>query len=171
VDDGLTSARPQIELRPATPDDREALVAIYRTTREDELELTGWDEEQRAAFVEMQFAAQDRFYHDAYPDRRFLLILVNGGPVGRIYLARLADELRVVDLAILPSHRGLGIGSALLADVIAEAEAAGLPIRLHVEPWNPARRLYERLGFVTIEVRGFYELMERPPADQLKTAS
>jgi ribosomal protein S18 acetylase RimI-like enzyme len=164
-------ARPAIALRPATPDDREALVAIYRSTREEELALTGWDDSQKAAFIEMQFTAQDRSYRDANPDGRFLVILVDGEPVGRLYVARLADELRVVDLAILPSHRGLGIGSALLADVIAEAQAAGLPIRLHVEPWNPARRLYERLGFVTIDIRGFYEFMERPPVDQLKTAS
>ncbi len=167
----MTLARPAIALRPATPDDREALVAIYRSTREEELALTGWDDSQKAAFIEMQFTAQDRSYRDANPDGRFLVILVDGEPVGRLYVARLADELRVVDLAILPSHRGLGIGSALLADVIAEAQAAGLPIRLHVEPWNPARRLYERLGFVTIDIRGFYEFMERPPVDQLKTAS
>ncbi len=167
----MTLARPAIALRPATPDDREALVAIYRSTREEELALTGWDDSQKAAFIEMQFSAQDRSYRDANPDGRFLVILVDGEPVGRLYVARLADELRVVDLAILPSHRGLGIGSALLADVIAEAQAAGLPIRLHVEPWNPARRLYERLGFVTIDIRGFYEFMERPPVDQLKTAS
>jgi ribosomal protein S18 acetylase RimI-like enzyme len=167
----VTLARPAIALRPATPDDREALVAIYRSTREEELALTGWDDSQKAAFIEMQFTAQDRSYRDANPDGRFLVILVDGEPVGRLYVARLADELRVVDLAILPSHRGLGIGSALLADVIAEAQAAGLPIRLHVEPWNPARRLYERLGFVTIDIRGFYEFMERPPVDQLKTAS
>ncbi len=72
-------------------------------------------------------------------------------PVGRLYLARLTDEIRIVDIAIMPEHRGRGIASRLLSpDVIAEAEAAGLPVRLHVEHWNRARHLYERLGFRTI---------------------
>jgi ribosomal protein S18 acetylase RimI-like enzyme len=162
VADGLTTATTRYELRPATPDDRDVLVAIYRSTREDELALTGWDCTQKAAFIEMQFTAQDRSYRDTNPDGRFLLISVGGEPVGRLYVARLPDAFRVIDIAILPAHRGTGIGSGVLTDVIAEADAAGLPVRLHVEPWNRARRLYERLGFVTIDQRGFYELMERP---------
>jgi ribosomal protein S18 acetylase RimI-like enzyme len=167
VADGLTTADAHFELRPATPDDRDVLFAIYRSTREDELAMTGWDDAQKAAFVEMQFTAQDRSYREANPDGRFLLITVDGEPVGRLYVARLADELRVIDIAILPAHRGGGIGSRVMADVIAEADAAGLPVRLHVEPWNPARRLYERFGFVTIDQRGFYELMERPTGPPL----
>ena len=162
--DGLSAQIARVELRAATEDDREFLVALFRTTREDELALTGWSELEKAAFIDMQFRAQDSHYREAYPDGRFLVVTRADEPVGRLYLARLPDELRVVDIALMPDHRGQGIGSSLLATVVAEADAAGLPIRLHVEPWNPAKRLYERLGFRTVELRGIYELMERAPA-------
>ena len=167
MDDGLTSAVPGIELRPATPSDREFLLAVYRTTREDELAMTDWSELERAAFVDMQFRAQDLQYHATYPDGRFLVVTRDGEPIGRLYLARLADEMRVIDIVLMPAQRGQGIGSSLLAAVMAEADAAALPVRLHVEPWNPAKRLYERLGFRPLEVHGFYELMERAPAGPL----
>jgi ribosomal protein S18 acetylase RimI-like enzyme len=164
VVDGLSSAISGIDLRPATPDDREFLLALYRTTREDELALTNWTELEKVAFVDAQFRAQDSYYREVYPDGRFLVVTRDREPIGRLYLVRLADELRVIDIALVPSHREQGIGSSLLATVTAEADAAALPVRLHVEPWNPAKRLYERLGFRTIEVRGIYELMERAPA-------
>jgi ribosomal protein S18 acetylase RimI-like enzyme len=164
VDDGLSSAITGVDLRPATPDDREFLLAVFRTTREDELALTNWTELEKAAFIDAQFRAQDSYYREVYPDGRFLVVTLANQPIGRLYLVRLADELRVIDIALVPSHRGQGIGSSLLADVTAEADAAALPVSLHVEPWNPAKRLYERLGFRTIEVRGIYELMERAPA-------
>jgi ribosomal protein S18 acetylase RimI-like enzyme len=174
VVDRLSSAIAGVELRPATPDDREFLLAVFRTTRDDELALTDWSESEKAAFVDAQFRAQDSHYREAYPDGRFLVVARDGEPIGRLYVTRLADELRVIDIALMPAQRGQGIGTSLLAAVIAESDAAALPVRLHVEPWNGAKRLYERLGFRTLEVHGIYELMERAPAgptDQLKTAS
>ena len=169
--DGLTAGSSRIELRAATPGDRDVLVAIYRSTREDELALTGWDDAQKNAFIEMQFAAQDQSYHEAHPEGHFDLIVADDQPVGRLYVGRLDGDLRIIDLAILPEYRGAGIGSAVLARVLAEADAAGVAVGLHVEPWNPAKRLYERLGFVVLEQRSFYEFMERPATTQLKTAS
>jgi ribosomal protein S18 acetylase RimI-like enzyme len=170
VVDRLNAERLGVELRPATADDGELLRAVYRSTREEELGLTPWSDEEKAAFLEMQFTAQDTYYRQIHPDGRYLVILRNGTPVGRLYLVRLEAELRIVDIAILPQHRGDGIGTALLEDVIAEADEEGIGVSLHVEPWNPARRLYERHGFVSVEPRGIYELWERP-ARQLKTAS
>lgn len=161
---GLSSTISGVDLRPATPDDREFLLALYRTTREDELALTHWSELEKVAFLDMQFRAQDSHYREVYPDGRFLVVTLDNEPIGRLYVARLPDELRVIDIALMPVQRGEGIGSSLLATVVAEADAAALPVSLHVEPWNPAKRLYERLGFRTIEVRGIYELMERAPA-------
>jgi ribosomal protein S18 acetylase RimI-like enzyme len=105
----------------------------------------------------------------------------DGRPVGRLYLARLPDELRVVDIALLAEHRGRGIGQALMTAVIAEADAASVPVRLHVELWNPAGTWYERLGFRSIADGPVYRFLERPAraetttgaetTDQLKTAS
>ena len=162
--DGLSSAISGVALRPATPDDREFLLTVYRTTRDDELGLTEWTESEKAAFVDMQFRAQDGYYRDVYPDGRFLVVTRGNEPIGRLYLARLPDEVRVIDIVLMPAQRGQGIGSSLLAAVVAEADAEVLPVRLHVEPWSPAKRLYERLGFRTLQVNGIYELMERAPA-------
>ncbi len=125
--------------------------------------MTGWPQAQVDAFLTMQFEAQRRHYHENYTDTTYELILADGEPVGRLYLARWVDEHRIVDIAIVPEHRGRGIGSRLLADILAEADAAGKPVSIHVELQNPARRLYDHLGFVPVEERGVYVLMRRPP--------
>ena len=92
------------------------------------------------------------------------MIVSGGQPAGRLYVARWEDEIRIVDIALLPEFRGRGLGSALLADLMAEADAAGKPLSIHVETNNPARSLYDRLGFEVAEDRGVYLLMRRPPA-------
>lgn len=161
--DGLTSAPPDLALRPAAADDRAFLVAVYGSTRADELSLVAWADAEKLAFVAMQFDAQETYYRQIYPDAQFLVVICGGTPVGRLYLAHLEREIRIIDIALLAEHRGGGIGSQLLADVIAEADTTGLAVRLHVEPWNRARRLYERLGFRSVAEQGFHLLMERAP--------
>jgi GNAT superfamily N-acetyltransferase len=162
VADRLSVTPPLLDLRPAAPDDRDFLLSVYRSTREDELALTGWNEPEKAAFVAMQFEAQDRHYRQIHPDGSFLVVEVDGEPAGRLLLARVEREIRVVDIALLPRYRGAGIGTRLLRDVIAEADAGGLAVSLHVEPWSQARRLYERLGFRSAGGDGIYERMEHP---------
>lgn len=170
--DDLTAALPPgIELRPATAADREFLLALYGSTRADELSVVPWSDAQKDAFVRMQFEAQDASYHQSHPDARFLVVVAGADPIGRLYLARLVDELRIIDIALVPAWRGRGVGSALMAWVLRQADRDGLPVTLHVEQWNPARRLYERLGFRLVEDLGIYLFMRRPARDQLKTAS
>ena len=161
--DRLTADLAVLELRPATADDRDFLVAVYASTRADELSVVPWTDVDKAAFVAMQFDAQDAYYRQVYPDAEFLVVIRDGVAVGRLSLARFEDEIRIIDVALLAQHRGRGTGSRLLADVIAEADASGLAVRLHVEPWNPAMRLYERLGFRPVAEQGLYMRMERSP--------
>jgi GNAT superfamily N-acetyltransferase len=124
-----------------------------------------WTPAQKAAFLLQQFQAQHAFYQEQYKDTRFDVILQEDEPIGRLYVARWRDEIRIVDIALLPEHRGTGIGTAIVRGLLAEAAAVGKPVRIHVERLNPARRLYDRLGFVPIEDKGVYWLMEwRPPA-------
>lgn len=163
VADRLTADSTGIELRPATADDHDFLLAVYASTRADELTVVSWTDADKAEFVAMQFDAQDRYYRLAYPDARFLVVVGDGIPIGRLYVVRLADEIRIIDITLLPGYRGAGIGSQLLAEIVAEADAAGLAVRLHVEAWNPAMRLYDRLGFRPIGEPGIYQYMERPP--------
>ena len=154
-----------VTLRPATPDDAPFLLAVYASTREEELApalAAGWTEEQRDAFVASQFAAQDAHYRENYPEATFEVVLVDGEPAGRRYLARWPDEIRIMDVALLPAYRGSGVGTTLLDEVLAEADAAGKKVSVHVEKLNPARVLYDRLGFREVEDKGVYLLLERP---------
>jgi ribosomal protein S18 acetylase RimI-like enzyme len=111
----------------------------------------------------MQFTAQDRYYRDQMPDASYQVVLVDGEPAGRLYLDRRDDELHVLDIALLPEHRGRGLGTRLMGDVLAEADATAKRVTIHVERFNRALSLYERLGFAHVEDQGVYLLLERPP--------
>ena len=150
-------------LRPVEPDDREFLYRVYASTRTEELAVVPWDDAQKDAFLRAQFAAQDAFWRKTYGDASFDIVVVDGEPAGRLYLRRGDSEIRIVDIALLPEHRGKGVGTRLLRDVIAE----GMRVTIHVERMNPALRLYERLGFEVAEDKGVYLFLER----RVKTAS
>ena len=121
-----------------------------------------WDDAHKDAFLRMQFDAQDAWWREHYAQASFDVILVDGEPAGRLYVHRGPSENRIVDIALLPEHRGNGVGSSLLRDLIAEADAAGKSVTIHVERVNPALRLYERLGFALAEDKGVYLFLERP---------
>lgn len=150
-------------LRPTTPEDREFLLAVYGSVREAELAVADWPPGGKEAFVAQQFDAQDRYYREYYAGASFDVIEVDGEPAGRLYVDRWPVEIRIVDIAIAPAFRGRGIGTALLRELIAEAEASERSLTIHVEQGNPARRLYQRLGFVPVAERGFHTLMSAGP--------
>lgn len=156
----ITAAIRNVELVPVAGEDRAFLFQVFATTRERELAFAPWSDEQKQDFLRMQFEAQDRDYRSNYPQAQFLLIREEGDPIGRIYLDRRQDEIRILDIALLPEHRGRGIGSQLLSAVHAQAAAAGLAVRLHVEHYNLARQLYERMGYRVLSDDGVYLFME-----------
>jgi ribosomal protein S18 acetylase RimI-like enzyme len=100
----------------------------------------------------------------------WLVVLRGEEPIGRLYLDRWPAEHRVIDIALLPAHRGRGYGGALMQDLVDEAIASSKAVSIHVEKNNPARRLYERLGFVVAGEQGVYDRLERRPAAQVNTA-
>jgi ribosomal protein S18 acetylase RimI-like enzyme len=155
-------------LRPATDADRDFLLSVYASTREEELAQVSWEEGAREAFLEHQFSAQDHHYRANYPGATFDVIEVDGEPAGRLYVHRGPDEIRIMDIALAPAFRGRGIGTGLLRELMEEAAGSGRSLSIHVELNNPARRLYERLGFVPGGEHGVYVLMRW---DQPKTAS
>jgi ribosomal protein S18 acetylase RimI-like enzyme len=111
----------------------------------------------------MQFNAQHQFYQEQFSKAEFLIILSDGRPAGRLYLDRREDEIRIVDIALLPEYRGSGMGTSILKDVLAEGKEKNLPVRIHVERYNRALSLYNRLGFIRIGDNGVYYLMEWSP--------
>jgi ribosomal protein S18 acetylase RimI-like enzyme len=159
----ISTAALEIRFRPITPEDEELLYRVYASTREEELSAVAWEPGQKEAFLRQQFTAQHRWYQENYAGAEFLVILQGGAPAGRLYVVRREKEIRLIDIALLPEHRNGGVGSAILGEILAEGSAAGKPVTIHVEKFNPALRLYQRLGFTPIEDRDVYYLMERAP--------
>jgi ribosomal protein S18 acetylase RimI-like enzyme len=161
-----------ITLRPVRADDEPFLLALYGSVRAPELEQLAWTDEQKTLFVRHQFDAQSAHWRENYHDTSFDVIERDGMPIGRLYVARWRDEIRVVDIALMPEHRGGGLGAALFNEIFKEGDRTGRPVTIHVEIYNPARRLYERLGFILKEEKGIYLLLERPTStSQVNTAS
>lgn len=147
-------------LRPETPADEPFLRTLYASTRADELsQVSHWSDAQMAEFLDMQFNAQRTHYREHFPEARFDVIEVDGQAAGRLYLAVGGEGINLMDIALLPEHRGAGIGGALTRSVQTFAEEHGLAVVLHVEETNPAMRLYSRLGFEVIGERTFYKKM------------
>ena len=149
-----------ILLRPAESGDQAFLFELYRDTRAEEMAAWGWDANQQQMFLELQFRARNASY-SAYPNTRHSIIVDGDRPVGRLLISRMEDEIRLVDIALLAEARGHGIGAKLIAELFSQAASEGTPLRLHVEKFNRALQLYQRLGFQTIEDTGTQYFMER----------
>jgi ribosomal protein S18 acetylase RimI-like enzyme len=135
------------------------LARLYASIRAEELAVTDWSDQHKAAFLDQQFRAQHAHYQRYYPNADWLLTMHQGRDIGRLYIERWPSQHCIIDIAFLPEHRGKGFGEALLRDLMDEAAAAGKAVSIHVEKFNPAMRLYRRLGFVTEEDKGVYDLM------------
>jgi ribosomal protein S18 acetylase RimI-like enzyme len=146
-------------LRPVREDDEALLFEIYSSTRAAEMALVPWDAAAKETFLQSQFTAQKTHYLKFYPEATHDLILVEGQPAGRLYVNRRADEIHVLDIALLPEFRSLGIGTTIIQNLMAEAASTNRSVLLHVEIFNPAMKLYERLGFVKASEQGIYHEM------------
>ena len=154
-----------VTFRRADEDDESFLLGVYGSTRLEELALTNWDEAQRDAFLRMQFTAQRTHYRERYPEAEHLIIELDGESVGRLYVAEIEAEIRIVDVTVLPEHRSAGIGTPIIRKLMEEAAAIGKPLRIYVESFNPSQRLFERLGFVKVDESGYsYLLAWQAPA-------
>jgi len=155
---------PAYSLRTARAEDGQTLFDVYASTRAEELAPVPWTAEQKRAFLRRQFEAQDAHYRQHYEGASFLMVEVGGEVAGRLYVARWPREIRVMDVALLPTHRRRGLGTAILRELLREGDATGKVVSIHVERHNPVLALYERLGFRPAADRGVYLFLERPPA-------
>jgi len=151
--------RHSISYRPIREDDREFLYRLYASTRAEEMKLVPWTDGEKEQFVRMQFHAQTMHYADQYDTSEFFIIEQNGSPIGRLYFDQRPDEVSIVDITLLPETRGAGLGTMLLQEILDEAGRIGKAVVIYVEHFNPARRLYERLGFRHVDTNGVYHLM------------
>ena len=154
-----------ISLRPATDADYDFMRGLYESVRVEEMARFPFDDAQKKVFLDQQFAAQFEHYGIHYPTCERNIVERDGVPVGRFWIDEWADQIRVVDIALLPECRGTGIGSRLLHQILDRAAAAEKPVTIHVERFNPAMSLYKRLGFEHVDEHGVYYLMRwRPPS-------
>lgn len=153
-----------VSYRESTDEDLTLLATIYASTRLEEVASTGWPEEMQLQFLGHQADAQHRHYRRTYPNAEWLVIERGGEAIGRLFLEEWSDQIRLIDIALLPEGRGGGVGTAILADLQDMAAAGGKALTIHVERNNPAMRLYLRLGFAKIDEHGVYDLMEWRPA-------
>ena len=156
-------SRDRVSLRAETPGDLEFLRDLYASTRAEEMSWVPWPEEKKREFLDSQFAAQHAYYRDRFTDAEFSVILFDGVRAGRMYVHRRPDEIALVDIALVPALRNGGLGGDLIRELLAESERTGKPLRIHVEHQNPARRLYDRLGFRVLADLGVYVHMEWTP--------
>jgi ribosomal protein S18 acetylase RimI-like enzyme len=153
------AAQAGLTFRRITDADLPFLARVYGSARAEELAVVPWTGQQKAAFLDMQFRAQHADYQRNYPEADWLVTIYKGEDAGRLYVVRLPDQHSIIDITLLPEHRGKGLGETLLRDVMDEAAACGKPVEIYVEKFNPAMRLYRRLGFETREDKGIYDLM------------
>jgi ribosomal protein S18 acetylase RimI-like enzyme len=114
--------------------------------------------------LDQQFRAQAADYVRNYPAGGHRIVELEGDPIGRVWLDRRPDELLVVDMAILPEHRSSGIGSLLLREIFADADAAGVRVRMTTSKTNPrAIALCKRLGFSVVDPDEVFVSLVRSP--------
>ncbi len=150
-----------ISLRPFRPEDHEFLFQLYAVTRQQEISAWGWSNEQQEAFLRMQFNAKQRSYEMTYEGTEHQIVMLDENPIGRIMVLRRPEAALLVDIALLPEHRGRGIGGGLVRELIEKCNKDKVAVRLQVLKTNPAQRLYERLGFLRIGEDELYFRMER----------
>lgn len=153
-----------ITLRDVLEEDKPFLREVYACTRAQELALVPWNDEQREAFLRLQFDAQHSYYHAQFPEANYQIILQESEPIGRLYVHRTEADIRVLDITLLPAYRSASIGTSLIQELLDEGARTGLAVSIWVEHFNPSRTLFERLGFSKIQEDGYNLLLEwRPP--------
>lgn len=141
-------------------DDLPFVAALYASTRREEIAVTGWPQEMQDAFLRQQHEAQHSFYRANYDGAEWLILEGGGQPIGRLYRVIWPREIRIIDVSLVPEARGKGIGTSILTAIQEEARLIGRAVSIHVEKNNPARHLYDRLGFRKVEDKGVYDLLE-----------
>ncbi len=160
-----------ITLRDINEEDEELLREIYACTRAQELAMVPWSDEQREAFLRMQFDAQHLHYHSQYPEADYKIILHHAEPVGRLYVHRTSEGIRIMDITILPAFRDQGLGIWLIRELLNEGTRLNQPMSIWVERFNRSKSFFERLGFSQVQEDGYNLLMEwRPSKYQIERA-
>jgi GNAT superfamily N-acetyltransferase len=140
--------------------DEAFLFELYASTRAHELELLPWNDDQRKSFLKMQFSAQNQDYRRRFPEGVHELLLCEGLPAGRLYVARSDKEIRILDISLMPEYRNQGLGGAIIRELLNEASETKRPVRIYLERDNPYRSVFDQFGFACVEDIGSHLLLE-----------
>ncbi|CAN5846927.1 GNAT family N-acetyltransferase [soil metagenome] len=157
-------------LIPVAHSDNSLLFEIYVSSRAEELKLAPWTEDQKLAFLESQFEAQTNHYYSSYPNGSFDLIKLEDQTAGRLFQAELDDEIRIIDITLLPQFRSCGIGTLLLSNILETGKNKQKPVRIYLETYNRSQTLFTRLGFIPVADDGVYCLWEKTPEEKNRTS-
>ncbi len=149
-----------VELRPVGPEDEDFLLRLYESTRAAELALVPWEAAQRELFVRLQSVAQRAHYQAEYPTAEQLLILLDGEPIGRLYVHRRETEIRLLDFSLLPEYHTSAAAPQLVRSLMDEAAAVGKAVTIHQQPGDALQGLFEQLDFKPIANNGAHVLFE-----------
>lgn len=141
--------------RPAYAGDTDAARRIHHQAYRDvvERQFGAWDE-----------AAQDHHFTNGWRSAAFDMLLgEDGDPIGYLSVEHRADDVHVREIVLAPAAQGLGIGTAILRQIIEQADARQVPVRLGTFHANRASRLYVRLGFRAVATTDIHVIFERPP--------
>ena len=151
---------PSIHLRPASATDDNFFLQLYQSSRGDDLRGLDWDEDRISEFLAMQYEAQKNFHATDFPNASDEVVLIDATPIGRLMVDRRADEIRLVEVALLPEFRNRGLGSEIIRNLQKDAGFQGKPLRLQVIRFSRAVGLFDRLGFTRTSETGTHLQME-----------
>ncbi|WP_144394698.1 GNAT family N-acetyltransferase [Pleionea sediminis] len=154
----------KLSLRKFSSDDIPFMRDLYGSTRESELAMTNFTLEEKKQFIDQQFHAQLTHYTQHYNSDAFFIIELEQQPIGRLFIDYWDNEIRIVDIALMPDYRNMGLGTHYFQQLFDEARQTNRSVTIHVEHNNPAKKLYERLGFdLKTKTNDIYLLMEWRP--------
>jgi len=156
-----------ISLRPAKAGDEKFLRRVHESARHWEFAslLQSGEVDLYHTVMEQQYDSQHRFYFANYATAHYGIIQWTDKPIGRLYVDYRDDEVRVLNIAILPEYRGCGIGRVVMMGLCLEAAIRRKPVRLYVHYLSRALRFYQQLGFQQIGAEGPNYVMEWRHAD------
>lgn len=162
----MSSCFGHLAARPAAASDEGFLAQLYASTRADLLHIPV-PRDVVDAIIRHQQLLQGQGYAASFPQAQYLVLEHLGAPVGRLVLNEGLDELRVVDISIMPRERRRGHARAVLRSLQERARDTGaaLTLRVHKDNAN-ARALYASMGFKAISSDEVSEQMRWTPARQ-----
>jgi len=153
-----------LAVRPALPQDEIFLYELYSAVRAPEFALAPISATQKEHLIRMQFRGQMSAYTQMYPNSCYHVVLLDGKPVGRLWVASGDSDFQLVDIAIHPKLQSKGIGTVLIQRLQQEAVKARVPIHCCVFKFNPGSlRFHQRLGLTILREDQMYFYMEWRP--------